>query len=55
MKEAEHKPAERWPVFMDVFYQDCPDDHTIQRDVHIQCKSYPNTNGIPHRTREKQL
>lgn len=37
------------------FYQDCPDDHTIQRNVHIQCKLYQNTNGILPRTREKQL
>lgn len=30
----------------------CLNDHTIQRNLEIQCNSYENTNGIFHRARK---
>lgn len=34
MKEAEHKPAERWPVFMDVFIK-IVQMTTLSKEMHI--------------------
>lgn len=35
MKEAEHKPAERWPVFMDVFFIKIVQMTTLSKEMYI--------------------
>ena len=46
---------ERYTMFLDWKNQHCENDYTTQGNLQIQCKPYPLTIGIFHRTRKINL